>query len=176
MRTIQALGYAAVISIATGGYANAEQKMGFVRSDEILERYSATKGAVAQLQQEIDAWRQEGAEMEQEVAQLFEEYQSQSAMLSDAAKRQKEEQINRKRVALDEYVQRYFGPDGKAAKRRAELLRPVEAAILESIKIVAERESYAMIFDASAAGVVWADGDLDLTETVISELDSSVEE
>ena len=176
MKAMRAMGCALAMMIAAGGPALAEQKLGFVRSDEILERYAATKGAVSQLQQEIEGWRKEAAEMEQEVAALFEEYQSQSGMLSDAAKKQKEEKINRKRVALDEYVQRYFGPEGKAAKRRAELLRPVEAAILESIKVVAEREVHAMVFDASAAGVVWADGDLDLTESVIAELDSGTKE
>lgn len=163
---------AMALILALTGPALAAQKLGFVRSDELLAKYSATQGAVAQLQEEVEGWRREGADMEQELAKLYEEYQGRSAMLTEASRKAEEQNIERKRVALDEFVQRYFGPEGKAEKRRAELLKPVESAILDAIRLVAEREGYDMVLDASNAGVVWAETDLDLTEQVTTELNS----
>lgn len=170
MQMFRSIGMVVALVLLLGRPAWAEQRIGFVRSDELVGSYGATQGALAQLQKEIEGWRQEGAEMEQELNKLVEDYQGRSAMLTEASRKQEEEKITRKRVALDEFVQRYFGPDGKAEKRRAELLRPVESAILAAIKVVAERENYDMVLDASNAGVVWASTALDLTDQVSAEL------
>jgi outer membrane protein len=173
MQVTRSIGMVLALVLLLGRPALAEQRIGFVRSDELVSAYGATQGALAQLQKEVEGWRQEGSEMEQELAKLIEDYQGRSAMLTATSRKQEEEKITRKRVALDEFVQRYFGPDGKAEKRRAELLRPVENAILAAIKVIAEREKYDMVLDASNAGVVWASTALDLTDQVSAELTNS---
>lgn len=148
----------------------ADGDFAYVRSDAILANFGMAKSVRAQLQQEIEAWRKEAGEMEQELATMQRDYQSQSAMLSGDARAQKEESISRKRVALEEYVQRYFGQDGKAEKRQQELLGPVETSILAAIKSVAESQKIKMVFDASRAGFVWAQAELEITDQVIEEL------
>jgi Skp family chaperone for outer membrane proteins len=162
-----ALAACAVLATARPGEA---QKIAYVRSDVILDRSAAAQGALSQIRQEIEGWRREGAEMEKELSARLEEYQSQASMLSEDAKRQQEEQIARKKIALEEFGQRYFGQDGQAEKRRAEVLQPVQTAIFDAIKVVAQRSGYELVLDASGGTVVWVDAKLDLTDSVIEEM------
>lgn len=157
--------------------ASAEQRNGFVRSDVVLEQYKEAQTAQTQLKQEVEDWQREAAEMEKELGSLLEEYQGRSAMLSEEARVREMAVIERKRVALAEYAERYFDPRaGKATQRQAELFRPIEEAILAAIRDVAEQENFDMVFDASGGAVLWGAGKYDLTDEVIAALNGATAE
>jgi len=157
--------------------ASAEQRNGFVRSDLVLEQYKDAQSAQIQLKQEVEDWQREAAEMEKELGSLLEEYQGRSAMLSEEARGRETSLIDRKRLALAEFAERYFDPRvGKAAQRQAELFRPIEEAILAAIRDVAEREGFDLVLDASGGAVLWGAGKYDLTDEVVSALNGSTGE
>ena len=88
-------------------------------------------------------------------------------MLSEEARGRETSLIDRKRLALAEFAERYFDPRvGKAAQRQAELFRPIEEAILAAIRDVAEREGFDLVLDASGGAVLWGAGKYDLTDEV----------
>lgn len=157
--------------------ASAEQRSAFVRSDAVLEQYKEAQSAQTQLKQEVEGWQREAAEMEKELASLLEQYQGRSAMLSEEARSREQSVIERKRVALQEYADRYFDPRvGKAAQRQAELFQPIEEAILAAIRDVAQQESFDIVLDAATGAVLWGDGKYDLTDAVVSALNGSSDE
>jgi len=63
----------------------------------------------------VEKWQKDVEAQKRELEKLNEEFQAQSLILSEAKKREREEEIQRKRSNLDAFVQEIWGPSGKIA-------------------------------------------------------------
>jgi outer membrane protein len=113
--------------------------------------------------------------MEAEIAQLREELQSQSLMLSEEKLAEKKLVLEQKYREYQQYMNDVFGEEGTAAKRNQELTAPIVEKINAVITQIAEEEGYTIIFDAAQGNIVYAKKAIDLTEKVLERLQSQME-
>ena len=95
---------------------------------------------------------------------------AQSLILSEAKRREREEDIQRRRSELDAFVQEIWGPSGKVAQRNEQLTRPIVEKIREVLTEIGRAEGFSIILDATDGNVVYADDALDLTDRVLARL------
>jgi outer membrane protein len=168
-----ALGALAFTIIAFGtAAAQGGAKIAYVNSQEIIAAAPGRAEAEAQIQKDMNSYRDQVQKMGDSLNTLIASYTKSESTLSEAARTAKQKEIQDKER---EYQQRVQGLEQKAQQRQAELIRPIMEKINSIIEQVRSEEGYAMVFDAAkqSAVVVAADSTLDITDKVIARLKAS---
>ncbi|WP_232798485.1 OmpH family outer membrane protein [Salinibacter altiplanensis] len=132
-----------------GEKAHAQQKIGYIDSQIILEElpeYATVQQKLDQLEQE---WRTEIQNQEETVQALRDEYRARELLYTDQERRKKRAEIQKAQEKVDQLRQRYFGPDGQLYARQQELMRPIQKRILDATEEIATEEGYDYVFDKS---------------------------
>ncbi len=135
--------------ICWGEEAHAQQKIGYIDSQTILEElpeYATVQQKLDQLEQE---WRAEIQNQEETVQALRDEYRARELLYTDQERRKKRAEIQKAQEKVDQLRQRYFGPDGQLYARQQELMRPIQKRILDATEEIATEEGYDYVFDKS---------------------------
>jgi len=151
----------------TAAEAQTQLKVAYINSEAILAQAPGARAAMDQFQRELADMQAELQPRAQELDQMIADYQAQALALSDTAKSMREQAIQQKDAQLQ---QEAAGMQQQAEARQQQLLQPVMDRISEVIEAVRVEGEYALVFDAAAGGLVAADPELDLTETVIARL------
>ncbi len=165
-----------LMSLLPSSVATAQEiKMGYIDTVKIFAEFKETVEAEEVYSKEVEAWKKKAEDMEREIAQMREEIQSQSLMMS-------EEKLNEKKLLLDQKFKEYqqymndiFGDEGEAARRNRELTEPIVEKINGVIAKLAEEEGYTIVFDAAQGNIVYAAKEMDLTEMVLERLKQQME-
>jgi outer membrane protein len=153
-----------VIANATNlAYVNVERIM--VEADDVQE-------AKRIFDSESQAWRTEIEAMQQELEGMVAQYENKKLILNEQGKKDAEDKIKAKDQALNRKMEEYFGQEGTAAARNAELLEPILDRINEVIQSIAIDDNYDMVLDITAGNVLYAKDYMDITEKVIARLNS----
>lgn len=158
------------IALAISGAGAQDLKIGFIRSAALLDQYEGAKSATEQFNRDVEAWNQEAQTRRREIDVVGKELEAQSPMLTDAVRREKEQDYQKKLNDYDQYVQSIWGPGGLVAQRNEELLRGVVEKIQRAARKIAEEEGYDFVFDASEGNIIYADRSHDLTQQVLDSL------
>ncbi|MBN1825919.1 MAG: OmpH family outer membrane protein [Candidatus Eisenbacteria bacterium] len=164
----------AILSIPAG-IAAADMKIGYIDSARIFAEYKGTEDAQRSFDQEVAAWEQQAQQMKAELDSLHELYQSQSLMLSDAKKAERQQEIAAKQAEYETFVQSVFGPQGRVAEKNGELVRPIVDKINLVLQVIGDDEGFTIVLDAAVGGIVYAADGLDLTDRVLEELNKGLE-
>ena len=139
----------------------------YVNTTRLLE--SAPGAADAQ-----ETWNRELVQMQEEVRlmrveldSLLADYRRQEAMLAEAARQTRQQEMAEKNQTLQ---QRTLELENQANQRRQELLQPILERVQAEIENLRAERGYTRVFDASAAGLIAADPALDVTDQVIARL------
>lgn len=163
--------FALIIVALSTAVSNAQGlKIGFVKDDVILQRFSAWQRAQEQFELEYNAWEQEAISKQQEIQQLLEEYDKQKLILSEEKRKEKEASIQAKRDALDAYTRQIFGPGGTAELKNDQLIKPLLEKLKTSIEAVAVEGDYDVIFSGQS-GLGYIKESYDVTEKVLEYLE-----
>jgi outer membrane protein len=147
------------------------QRVACVDVAQILENMDDYKTAQTQLDQTAAQWKQQIDQMRDEIRGLYNKYQSESVLLSDDAKRQREDEIMRKEKEMREFQKQKFGPEGALFKKRQELVRPVQDKVYAAIEDYAETKGYDFIFDKGGnAGLLFTNPRYDKTSDILKKL------
>jgi len=152
-----------------------EPKLGYIDTVNIFAEFRETIEAEEIFKKELEAWKKDAAEMEAEIAQLREELQSQSLMLSEEKLAEKKLVLEQKFKDYQQFMNDIFGENGQAERRNKELTAPIVEKINAVIAQLAEEEGYTIIFDAAQGNIVYAKKALDLTEQVLERLQAQME-
>ena len=152
-----------------------EVKIGYVDTVKIFGEFSETVEAEEVYKKEVEVWKRKAEEMETELAQLREEIQSQSLMLSEETLEEKKLLFQQRFAEYEQYMKDIFGEEGEAARRNKELTAPIVEKINSIIALVAEEEGYAFIFDSGQGNLVYAKKTYDLTDMVIARLAQQID-
>jgi len=164
---------AAILIIIAGTTQTAftQVKLAYVDSQTILEKSADAQAAQKQLAALNKSWEEEIRAKEQELQSLQEELEAKQLMLSEAAIKEKQTEIQNKYLAYQQFQQEKWGPQGELQKRQAELMQPIIKKINETIREVGDAEGYDYIFDVASGSVVHVSTkQVDLTEKIITEL------
>ena len=161
--------------VVTGNSYGQKLKFGYVNSQQILAEYKEAQDAQKKFDEINAAWEAEGLEMQQRLQELADELESQSLLLSEQRKREKETEAQNLLTQLQSFQQQKWGQNGEAFQKEQELMAPIVETIREVIKKIGEAEDFTYIFDSVAGNIVYVSEDQeDLTEKVIEELNKGV--
>ncbi|MCI5081610.1 MAG: OmpH family outer membrane protein [Saprospiraceae bacterium] len=150
--------------------ANA-QKIAYVDVNQILNSIVEYQNAQTELDRQAEEWRQDIAQEYDKIKGMYNRYQAEQVLLSDDARRQREEEIMNKEKEVRDLQKRLFGPEGQLFKRRQELVQPIQDRVYQAIQEYAEERNYDFIFDKSAAsGIIFSSDQYDKTDDVLRKL------
>ncbi|MDI6807980.1 MAG: OmpH family outer membrane protein [Candidatus Eisenbacteria bacterium] len=149
----------------------ADLKIAFIDSEKIFAAYKGTKEAQKAFNVDVQGWQNEADSRKREIELMRKELESQSLMLSEAKRQEKEAALQKKVSEYEGFVQSIWDPKtGKIAARNDELMKPIVEKVKAILDKIAEAEGYSMVIDAADGNIVYGVKDLDLTDRVIEEL------
>jgi len=170
--------YSLMITLILGlGFspAFAQLKVGYVNSQQVMEKFKDALDVRKQLAELNTQWEDEARDMQKQIQKLQEELESQSLLLSDQRKQEKVQQIQTLGQQYQLFLQTKWGQQGEGVKKEVELLQPVYEKINAAIKKIGQAEGYQYIFDVVAGNILYASDDQpDLTEKLLVELNKEL--
>jgi outer membrane protein len=151
--------------------SSQEGKIGYVDSMKLRTEFGEFADAQAEFDKDVKAWQEELAEMEHVIDSLKQDLEKTSLVLSETKKKEKEENLESKKLEYQRLTNDIFGPGGRAEKRNAELTKPILDKINQVLEKIATEENFIMIFDSVNGNIAYAKEDLDLTDRVLEELE-----
>ena len=164
-KTIFAIGFilCSVVSFA--------QKFACVDSDYILNNMPEYKQAQKELEDVSLQWQKEVENKLAEVDKLYKQYQAEALLLPGDLKTKKENEIVAAEKAAKNLQKQRFGNEGDLAKKRAELVKPIQDKVDNAIEKLAQEKNYSAVFDkASGTTILYIDDKSDISDLVLSEL------
>lgn len=166
-----------LIALAGGGLlgamgeVHAQQKIGYIDTQSILEELPEYATVQQKLDQLEKKWRAEIQSQEETVQDLREEFRAWELLYTEEERRQQQAAIDKARKEVEQLRQQYFGPEGQLYTRQQELMRPIQERILTATEEVATEEGYDYVFDRSEKVLfMYAREDHNLNESVLREL------
>ena len=150
--------------------ANA-QKIAFVDVQEILENIAEYEEAQTELDRMANQWRQEIAQEYDVIKGMYNRYQAEQVLLSEDARKQREDEIMNKEKEVRDMQRDRFGPEGQLFKRRQELVQPIQERVYAAIESYANERGYDFIFDRSSdSGMIFTNPQYNKTEEILRRL------
>lgn len=147
------------------------QKFAVVDINKVLENMPEYETAQTEIDRLADVWRQEIAQEYDQIKGLYNKYQAEQVLLSDDARRQREEEIMDKEKQVRDMQRVRFGPEGELFKKRQELVRPIQDRIYEIVETYASERGYDFIFDKGGdLGIIFANPLYDKTDDILDRL------
>jgi outer membrane protein len=148
-----------------------DQSIAYIDMQYILKNLPQYEQANEQLTMLSKRWQKEIDAMQQEIRVLVSNYQTEQIFLSDAMKRQREEEIVKKEQELLELKRKYFGQDGELYKKREALTKPIQEEIYNAIQELASEKKIDLIKDRSAdPSLIYMSSKLDVSDQVLIKL------
>jgi outer membrane protein len=148
--------------------AGGPLKIGYIDVQRVLARSAAGVAAREQLEKERATIQKDMDGRRQELEKLRDEIEKKGALMTADARRDKQEQFERKRRdaarAADDYQK-------ELEKKEGQLLQKVLQEVGGVIEKVGKEKNYYMIVEKRNAGVLYAATDADLTDEVIRAYD-----
>jgi len=161
----------ALLLVAGIAVSSQAQRIAYVDVNTILESIDEYQEAQQELDRLASQWRQEIAQEYDKIKSMYNKYQAEQVLLSDEARRQREEQIMDMEKRVRDMQKARFGPEGKLFERRQELVKPIQDRVYAAIEEFASDRGYDFIFDRSgAAGIIFSNPQYDKTEDIVRAL------
>jgi outer membrane protein len=153
---------------AAPGGGSGLQRIAYIDVQRVLARSAAGVAAREQLEREKAAMQKEMDGRRVELEKLREELEKKGALLTADARRDKQEQFERKRRDAARLADDF---QKELEKKEAVLLQKVLQDVSGIIDRVGKEKNYYMIVEKRGAGVIYAASEADLTEEVIRAYD-----
>ena len=139
-------------SIITGSVAQAQQKLGYINSAELLELMPEAKKADSSLKTYAKSYQDQLEAMSKDYQKKVQEFQAQEKTMTDAVKEVKYKEIQQLQERIQSTDQ---SAQEKVAGKKQELFAPILEKADKAIKDVAKANNYDYIFDASAGALLY---------------------
>lgn len=157
--------------------AVAQQQIGYVDSQYILEETPEYATVQQNLDRMAQEWQQEVEEKQREVDEMFREYQARELLYTQEERQQKRDAIMQAEQEVEQLRMRYFGPEGELFQQQEQLLKPIQEKVLVAVEEVALNEGYDYVLDKSGGVVfMYAPEEHDLSDLVLEELGIDIEQ
>lgn len=145
-------------------------KVGYVNSAAVLEAYPAAQDAQRQMDASMRGYQLELQELEGALQADADEFRQQQLTMTPEAREARQQELVNQDQALQ---QRRATLGNQADQRRAELFQPVMDAVKAVIDEIRVEGGYAVILDVASQAIISADPALDLTQEVITRLQTA---
>lgn len=159
-----------LLALVAPATAFAEQKIGFVDLEYALNNVEEGKKAKAVLEQDYKRKKEDLEATKSTLDKMEADLKSQTLVLSEEARRQKEQDLE---AARDRY-----DADKKAAyeawqKKEASLTKDLLDRLTTIVQQLGKEGGYTFILERHDASVLYAEGNVDLTSEVIKRFNQS---
>ena len=144
-------------------------KVGYVASDRIRLEYEEFKESESQLQLDFQKIQFEYQGMLKELDSLKQAFDTQRLMSSPEWRREKEQNIKDKEMAIQNFQAKKVGPEGELVKKQSQMEYELLSKVKKAVDNVAIEKGYDFIFDGSIS-LLYGKPTHDLTDDVLHEL------
>lgn len=150
------------------GLAAQAQRYCVIDSKYILEKIPDYTNAQKQLDAASEAWQKEVDAKMQGIDQMYKSYQAERPMLSEDARKKREDEIIAKEKEAKELQKKYFGYEGEVFKKRQSLVKPIQDKVFNAVQQYAQSRGYDMVYDkAGGITIFYADPKLDKSDDIV---------
>ncbi len=146
------------------------QRIAHVDTDYILGKIPAYTSAQSKLDNYSKEWQTEVENAFKKVDELYKKFQAEADILPQATKNQREDEIIAKEKEAKELQKKYFGANGELAKKRQELIKPIQDNVYNALKQLATENSYDYIFDKQTGDIIYASEKYDESDEVLKKI------
>lgn len=170
-KSVYGFGLLCALIFCVSAPVQAQQKIGYVNTDTILNQIPEYQGVQQQLRIISEQWRAELDKMDQEINRLEEAFRAREILYTDDVRMEKKREIDRKKQTRKEYMEQKFGPEGEYFQQQQVLLKPLQRNVYEAIAVVARRDDFDFIFDrAKNTSLLFGEKQWNLNQDVLQEL------
>lgn len=152
------------------------QKVGFINSQTIREKFNEAQLADQRIQTIVDSWKREIESMKKDIEFLEEEIKQNRLVWTDAEKMAKQNSLVETKKKRTEFTSKKFEPGGEYDVTVKSIMAPVETKIFAAVQEVSAKEGYDMVLDQSLHPIPYVNFKYDLTVLVLKKLGVNVEE
>ncbi|MBO5685845.1 MAG: OmpH family outer membrane protein [Alistipes sp.] len=131
------------------GVAASAQTSIVVNSEKIFKSIAAYNTAIAELDKLAEQYQQQVDAKFAEVEELYNNYQSQRANLSQATRQSFENVILQKEQEANKFQESLFGQEGELMKQRVALIKPIQEKVFKAIEAYAKQTGAEVVIDSS---------------------------
>lgn len=147
------------------------QKIAIVDVEKVLSSMPEYTQAQSDLDRMAATWRQDIAKDYDAIKSMYNSYQAEQVLLSDDARRQKEDEIVEAEKSVRDKQKQRFGPDGDLFQKRKELVQPIQDKVYTAIEDYARERGFDFIFDkGGSAGLIFSKVDAEKTDDIIKRI------
>jgi outer membrane protein len=170
LSVLVAVGFIALGSVATA------QKVGYMASQVIRERWQDMIQAQQRIQSMVDDWKRELTTMQQKIDELDAEVKKNRLVWSAEERQSKETELLKAKAAKEEFAHKKFDPGGEYDTQATSILKNVEEKLYLASQDVAAAEGFDIIMDKSTQPIPYANPKYDLTVKVMKKLNIPAED
>jgi outer membrane protein len=150
----------------------AEQKIGYIYSDQVIAGYEGMTESNTALAKEKTTFKSRADSLYGELAKARADLDAQRLLLSEEGKQGKSAEIEALQRRYDSYVNEVYSPGGKLEQKTQELMAPTVQKIKDAVEKVAKADEFTVVFDAaeSQLAILYAASGANLTASVLDEL------
>jgi len=147
------------------------QKFGYIDTEFIMGKLPEYAQAQAELAKLTDTWQKEIEFQKRDLDKLYRTYQAEEVVLTEAMKKKRQDEIQKKEQEIKAYETKQFGYEGQLFKKRVELNKPAQDKIFEAVEKVVKARKLDFMFDRNGdLTMLYANPTHDYTEFVLEEL------
>lgn len=149
------------------GWAAQAQRYCVIDSKYILEKVPDYNNAQKQLDAISQGWQKEVDAKMQGIDQMYKSYQAERPMLSEDARKKREDEIVAREKEAKDLQKKYFGYEGEVFKKRQSLVKPIQDRVYNAVQQYAQSRGYDMVYDkAGGITIFYADPKLDKSDEI----------
>ncbi|HUR29912.1 MAG TPA: OmpH family outer membrane protein [Saprospiraceae bacterium] len=158
-----------VVFLALGAITQmSAQRIAIVDITRVLEELPDYKQAQTELDALAAQWRQEIAVEYDQIKAMYNKYQAEQVLLTEDARKKKEDEIMEREKLVRELQREKFGPEGNLFRKRQDLVQPIQERVYAAIQNYAEDRGFDFIFDkGGTGGLIFSNAEYDKTEDII---------
>jgi outer membrane protein len=146
------------------------QHIAYVDSEYILKHIPEYSSAQKQLDALAEQWQKDIDVKFAEVNKMQKEYQADRVLLTDAMKKQRETEIDKKEKEATDLQQQRFGFQGELFNQKIRLIKPIQNKVAKAVEDYANSESIDIIIDKSTVTLLFARPTFDGTNDIITRM------
>tara|TARA_R110002050_G_scaffold80106_1_gene171425 strand:- start:5248 stop:5757 length:510 start_codon:yes stop_codon:yes gene_type:complete len=160
---------ALALFVGTASIAVAQQKIGHINADELLQLMPETKKAQTELEAYGRQLEKDLTDMETELQNKIDSFRANEKMMTTLARETKTKELQELQMRIQEYSQR---AQQDLQQKQVELLTPVIEKATNAVQAVAKEKGFSYILDSSPskAVVVFAENGEDIMPLVKAKL------
>lgn len=151
------------------------ERIVFYDSERVLNGNKELQEAQRTLDAEIAVWEQEIQEIEVRITQFRSEYELKKLTLLPSGQQEAEQRIAELENEKEDKIAEIYGEDGLIITRNQELLQPIMNKLNSVIEKLAVENNYSLVLDAASGAIGYAKGNLDITDDIIEEMESTLD-